>query len=203
MMEIYVIDTETTGLDGYPDDYIVELAICKVDTEKKTVEKIFESIVGHDVDSWEHWQRNAWIFGNSDLKLEDVNNGPLQEDIVKKVRKILKNKYVTSFNTGYDFTKFLCYDPWNLDEVVRDICNCIMMEATPVCAIEGYYDDYKWPRLEEAYSMLCNGNPAKIEDQSHRAIDDTLMASHVLLSLLDSKSYYLPSIQSLTSKEEK
>ena len=78
-----------------------------------------------------------------------------------------------------------------MEKVVKDILNCIMMIATPVCGIEGYFNEYKWPRLEEAYTMLCNGNPANIEDQTHRAMDDTLMASHVLLSLIESENYNL------------
>lgn len=191
LKEIYVIDTETTGLDGYPDDYIIEIAICKVNIKMKTVEKIFDSIVGHDVDCWNYPQKQAWIFGNSNLTLELVGKAKSQKEIVKKIRKILKDKYVTSFNVGYDFTKFLCCEPWSVEEVVKDILNCIMMSATPVCGIEGYYDEYKWPRLEEAYEMLCNGNPANIENQTHRAIDDTLMASYVLLSLIRTNNYSL------------
>jgi len=187
--EIYVIDTETTGLDGYPDDHIIEIAICKVNIEKKTVDKIFDSIVGHDIECWSYPQKQAWIFGNSDLTLEMVSKAKPLKEIVKKVRKIIRNKYVTSFNVEFDFTRYLCSEPWNLEDVIKDILNCLMMSATPVCGIEGYYDEYKWPRLEEAYDMLCEGNPANIKDQTHRAMDDTLMASHVLLSLIGSGNY--------------
>ena len=198
--EIYVVDTETTGLDGFPEDVIVEIAVCKVDTEKKTVDVIYDSIVGHGVKSWDHLRKHAWIFGNSDLALVDVSKATPQKDVVKKVREILKDKYVTSFNTDYDFTRFLCCDPWDLYEVVKDICNCIMLSATPVCGIEGYYGEYKWPRLEEAYAILCKDNPAKVKDQPHRALSDTLMASHVLLSLIDRDAYSLT--QNVSSKTD-
>lgn len=191
LKEIYVIDTETTGLDGFPDDLIVEIGICKINPTNESVEVIFDSLVGHDVDTWEKRQRNAWIFGNTDLSLEDVRKAPPQDEIVKKAREFLREKYVTCFNVDFDFTRFLCCNPWNLDEVVEDIINCIMIAATPVCGIEGYYDEYKWPKLEEAYEMLCKNNPAKIRDQSHRALDDTLMASHVLLSLIKTNDYSL------------
>lgn len=194
--DIYVLDTETTGLDGYPDDVIVEIAICKVNIEEKTVEIVYNSIVGHGVKSWDHWRKHAWIFGNSNLSIVDVSKATPEKEVIEKVREILKDKYVTSFNVDYDFTRFLCCDPWNLDNVVKDICNCIMLSATPVCGIVGYYEEYKWPRLDEAYRILCKDNPAKIDNQSHRALDDTLMASHVLISLINSKNYNLSSIVS-------
>jgi DNA polymerase-3 subunit epsilon len=190
--KIYVVDTETTGLDGYPDDVIIEIAICKVDIEKKNVKNVYSSLVGHDVHSWAHWQKNAWIFGNSNLSLSMIASAKAEARIAKEVRVILKDKYVTSFNLGYDFAQFLFFPPWLLDEVIKETCNCIMIAATPVCGIDGYYGEYKWPRLDEAYSMLCNGNPANIDDQTHRALDDTLMASHVLLSLIESNAYSLP-----------
>lgn len=189
-MEIFVVDTETTGLDGYPKDVIVEIAICKVDTKSKTVEEVYNSIVGHDVKSWDLDRKHAWIFDNSTLKLSMVASAKPEKEVVEEVQKLLKDKYVTSFNVSFDFSLFLSHEPWKLDEVVKNIENCIMVRATPVCEIKGDYDDYKWPTLEEAYEMLCKGNPAKIEDQTHRALDDTLMASHILLSLIESDNYF-------------
>lgn len=191
-MEIYVVDTETTGLEGHPVDVILEIAICKVNTETKTVEKVYDLIVGHDITDWEYHRRHAWIFGNSNLKLSMIPSGKSEKEVIKEVREILKDKYVTSYNTSYDFAHFLSLEPWSLDNVVKDIISCIMISSTPVCGIEGYYDEYKWPRLEEAYDMLVEGNPAKIEGQDHRALSDTLMASHVLLSLFESNNYSLP-----------
>lgn len=167
MVEIYIIDTETTGLDGFPDDDIIEIAICSADTEKKTIKVIYQSIVGHNVYSWDYRKRYAWIFGNSNLILEKVKNAKPQKAVVKEVREIINDRLVTSFNVEYDFTKFLFCEPWYLDEVVRDVCNCIMIASTPVCQIPGYYQEYKWPRLEEAYQILCKNNPAGITDQSH------------------------------------
>ena len=189
-MEIFVVDTETTGLDGYPKDVIVEIAICKVDTKSKTVEDVYNSIVGHDVKSWDSFRRTAWIFRNTTLKLPMVASAKPEKEVVEEVREFLKDRSVTSFNVSFDFPSFLSSEPWKLDEVVKNIENCIMERATLVCKIKGSYGNYKWPTLEEAYEMLCKGNPAKIKGQTHRALDDTLMASHILLSLIESDNYF-------------
>lgn len=189
-MEIFVVDVETTARDGYPKDVVVEIAICKVDTKSKTVEEVYNSIVGHDVESWDSDRKHAWIFDHSTLELPMVASAKPEKEVVEEVRELLKDKCVTSFNVPFDFSSFLRHEPWKLDDVAKSIENCIMHAATDVCRIESPYGNYKWPTLEEAYEMLCKGNPAKIEDQTHRALDDTLMASHVLLSLIESDNYF-------------
>lgn len=181
MKDIYVVDTETTGLSGYPNDFIVEIAICKIIKEKEIVE-IYNSVVGHDTKNWPYYLRDSWIFSNSDLTLHDVQKAKNQAKIVKKVREILNEKTVTSFNFDYDFRKFLFKSPWKLGEIVKSF-PCIMLSATNFCKIPGYYDDYKWPSLYEAYATLCKG---KIP-QSHRAMDDAIMASNVLVEILKAK----------------
>lgn len=60
-MEIIMIDTETTGLFGYPDDVVVEIALSRVDLDKGTVKPAYTSIVGHDTDDWPQPMKHAWI----------------------------------------------------------------------------------------------------------------------------------------------
>lgn len=184
LTSILVVDTETTGLDGYPNDYVVEIAICKVPLESLEVETVYNSVVGHDTSKWEHWQRNAWVFGNSNLTLEMVQKAKPEKEIVKEVQEILNNKFMTSFNSLFDFYSFLLHEPWNIQLPSEGLMPCIMLQAAPSCRLPGYYGDYKWPSLIEAYSLLCKNNPARVEHQRHRALDDTIMSSHVLLALL-------------------
>ena len=70
--EIYVLDTETTGLSGAPKDLVVDVGICRVSLRRGTVEDVYSSVLGYDVDSWDDYHRNAWIFENTDMTLEMV-----------------------------------------------------------------------------------------------------------------------------------
>lgn len=192
---VYVLDTETTGLDGSPDDFVVEIAICKVNLNTLKVEHLYSSVLGYNVEEWEHWQRNAWIFSNSDITLEQIKNAKPHKQVIKEVQQILKSKIVTSYNVEFDFYKFLSRDPWNIQDYVKKIANCLMIAATNPCGIP-FYDYYgqiksfKWPSLNEAYSILVEGDPALINGvQSHRARDDTLMASYVLIELYKRKLF--------------
>ena len=180
---VFVLDTETTGLCGYPRDRVVDIAICKVNFDTAKIEEVYSSVVGHDVDKWDIDQKNAWIFQNTDLKLEDVKNAPPLEEIASDVQDILKGNVVTSYNVGFDFRKFLNYNPWKLG-LHSHIGPCIMLAATDICKIPGYGEDYKWPKLQEAYDLITVDDPVGIKGrQTHRALSDAVMASWILLEL--------------------
>lgn len=181
--DIYVLDTETTGLKGYPYDHVVDVAVCRVSLQDGTVEEVFSSVVGHDVASWDQATKGAWIFENTDLTLEMVADAPPLADVAAELRNILQGCFVTSFNVDFDFQKFLFHPPWDLEPHIS-LTPCIMKRSMPICAIPGTYDRYKFPRLQEAYDMIVPGDPAGIRGhQSHRALSDAVMASYVLIEL--------------------
>jgi DNA polymerase III, alpha subunit (gram-positive type) len=186
---IYVLDTETTGLKGYPSDLVVDIAICKVDPRKGTVENVYSSVVGYDTGRWNDEMKNSWIFLNTDLTVDAVSEAPPAKKVAADVADILRDKNVTAFNKEFDLNKFLYHEPWDLRNVIRE-ARCIMLASKDVCKLPGLYDDYKWPRLDEAYSMIVQGDPAGIRgEQTHRALSDAVMASYVLIELFKNNRY--------------
>ena len=186
---IYVIDTETTGLDGHPRDVVVDIAVCRTDPRKGTVDEVYSSVVGYDVSKWDGARKNAWIFQNTDLTLEMVASAPPAEQVASDIRKLLSGKNVTTFNTGFDLNKFLYHEPWSLRGTIIQ-SRCIMLASKNVCKLPGLYEDYKYPRLDEAYSMIVEGDPAGINGkQEHRALSDAVMASYILIALCRNGRY--------------
>ena len=192
MPSIYVIDTETTGLDGYfAGDLVVDIGICEVKIESGTVIDVYSSVVGYDISAWTEEQKHSWIFENTDLTVEAVAGAPSMKDVVASVSEILSGKKVTSYNVGFDFDKFLNFPLWELRKI-STIAPDIMLVAANYCKIPGYYDQYKWPKLTEAYSALVPGDLAGINGkQDHRALSDARMASYVMLALYE-KGLYSP-----------
>ncbi len=189
--EIYVLDTETTGLEGAPRDFVVDVGICKVDLSKGTVEDVYSSVLGYDTEEWDDYLRNAWIFENTDMTLDMVEEAPLALTVIDDVRRILRKKAVTSYNTGYDFNKFLYQEPWNLRGWFMEFPD-IMKAATNVCKLPGYYGDYRYPKLDHAYSTIVEGDPAGIGGkQDHRALSDARMASYVMIAMYRNGQYRL------------
>jgi len=181
--EVYIVDTETTGLNGAPRDKVVDIAICRVVLGEDRVENVYSSVVGHDTAKWDRELKHSWIFENTDLTLETVNTAPPEQDVARDVLRILNGKNVTSFNFSFDFDKFLYKEPWSLRNKIVPF-GCIMMASTNVCKLPGMYEDYKWPRLDEAYKIIVKGDPARIGGaQTHRALSDAVVASYILLEL--------------------
>ena len=189
--EIYVVDTETTGLDGGPKDLVVDIGICSVDLEKGTVKEIYSSVVGYDVTDWEEHRSNAWIFSNSDLSLDDVAAARPFFRIKEDVMRLLRGKVATAYNVPFDMDKFLFREPWQLRGVFS-VCTDIMKAATDVCKLpsELYGVRYKFPKLDHAYAAIVKDDPAGIKGkQDHRALSDAKMASYVMIEMYRSGNY--------------
>jgi DNA polymerase-3 subunit epsilon len=189
---IYVLDTETTGLYGAPQDVVVDIGITKVDLRDGTVRDAYSAVVGHDVDRWDDYRKNAWIFQNTDMTLDMVREGVPFSKVREDVTFLLKNRNVTAYNVGYDMNKFLYKSPWDLRGTFTE-CTDIMLAAMKVCKLKSmnYFDDYRYPKLDVAYKMILKGDdPANIHGvQDHRALSDARMASYVMIEMFDNGDY--------------
>ena len=189
-MLIYVIDTETTGLNGYPEDLVIEIGVAEVDTDEFTVEPAFESLVGYDTDQWCDRWKESWIFSHSTLNLKDLKNAPRLKDVVDQVRYLLVGENVTSYNMPFDFRKYLDRKPWYLKKY-----GCVKMPDIMEAAADYFkepspFGGYRWPRLERTYRALCKDDPAGINNkQEHRALSDAIAAGYVLLALYKAGTY--------------
>ena len=183
-MRIYVIDIETTGLDGGPKDHVVEVGIAMVDTVAMTVKGKYSSIVGHDVDAWDGEARDAWVFKNTDLTLERVQKAhPINRpgNVALDIDHMIRDGAVTSYNTDFDFRRFLSRDPWIL---TLNVWPCVMQ------ATMRHLGSKKRVSLEKAYNELCPDDPAGLGGRTmHRAMSDAVMAGHVLLGLIGRGAY--------------
>jgi len=189
--EIYVLDTETTGLYGAPRDVVVDVGITKVSLRRGTVEDAYSSVLGYDVSEWDEYRRTAWIFENTDMTLEMVNDAPDAMGVIEDVRRLLKGKNVTTYNIHYDLDQFLYLEPWNMRGLFTQ-CNDIMIAARDVCKLpsEYYGREYRYPKLDYAYEHIVEGDPAGIHGkQDHRALSDARMASYLMIKMFRDKTY--------------
>lgn len=181
-MKIFVLDTETTGLNGAPEDCIVDIGVVRLDTQSGSVIPVYNQVIRSDVDTWDERQKNAWIFSHSDLTVEAVATALMNPaDMVSDMNLLAEITHFpwTSYNIKFDFGKFLNRDPWNFcPRMYTDV----MEIASRYVNGDVVFDDGRvsWPKLEKAYRKLCPEDPAHIEKQTHRALSDAIQAAYVL-----------------------
>ena len=172
--KVAVIDIETTGLD--PNiDLILEIGIVELSLITGETKILFDSLVKEPKFGEEH--RDAWIFDNSDLKFENIENAPLFDNIKQKIREICNQYPITAFNKSFDLG-FLKAREINIPVELP----CIMLTSTNICKIPfptGGKGN-KWPRCQEAWDFFF---PNSEYIEKHRAVDDAIHEAKILFEL--------------------
>lgn len=178
MNDIYVLDTETTGLGGISKgDLVLEIGIARVDLCRERVYPEFSKIVHYDYLSGVQMQ--SWVFQNTDFTPDDVTSSPWSLDQVSRLLQNYEDKVFTAYNVEFDFGRYLHNSPWNFHP---KLAPCIMEEYAAI-----YGQDGRWCKAQEAYDRLCPDNPAELPDgiEQHRALSDAVCEGNILLGLCD------------------
>lgn len=174
MTEIFVLDTETTGLEGaVAGDAVVEIGIARVDLDGGEVVPEFGRIVHQDLTPA---QRDAWVFSHTDLTVKDVESSPWTVDRMRSLLRDYEGATFTAYNIGFDFGRFLRWSPWEFNPTLAP---CIMEE------VAHELNGGRWMTAQSAYDLLCPDNPAGVPDglEEHRAVSDAVLEGHILLGL--------------------
>ena len=207
---VLIIDTETTGLRGYPVDRVLEIGIAEYDGISGNISPVYSEMIRYDdiVDFDSKYvnpdgSRRIWIYRNSDMRMEDTLNAAKGLDtVVREVREIVSGREVTSYNVKFDFGKFLYQEPWNIRNIVTRKIDIMKLATTKVYELadsdsiedkglqerllrerEDSPHPEKWVRSIDAYRVLCPEDPMKLEGMRHRAIDDAVMEGWILKAL--------------------
>jgi DNA polymerase III epsilon subunit-like protein len=119
---VLIIDTETTGLEGYPRDRVLEIGIAEYDELSHEITPVYSDMIRYDdirrFDSRyvnRDGSRGIWIYRNSDMTIEDTLNAEKDlSTVVEEVRGIVHGKAITAYNVGFDFWRFLYHEPWSI-----------------------------------------------------------------------------------------
>ena len=207
---VLIIDTETTGLRGIPEDRVLEIGIAEYDEVSGNISPVYSEMIRYDdiveFDSKyvnPDGSRGIWIYRNSDMRMEDTLNAAKDLDtVVREVREIVSGREVTSYNVKFDFGKFLYQEPWNIRNMVTRKIDIMKLATTKVYELadsdsiedkglqerllrereDSPYPE-KWVRSIDAYRVLCPEDPMGLEGMRHRAIDDAVMEGWILGAL--------------------
>ena len=178
MKDIAVIDIETTGLD-FENDYVIEIAIVKVDLDNQNKEIIYNKLIKEE--GFEEKFKESWISDKGIINISEFNNAPYLDNVFNEIQDFFNDHYVTSYNKEFDL-KFLRKRGFSFPKEFP----CIMIISAIQMKIPGPYDDYKWPKLSEAYNFLFSNQNYK---EKHRAAADALDASKILIELYNKNEF--------------
>ncbi len=182
-----MIDTETSGLYGFPRDRVFEVGICSYNIQTGAIEREYNTVIKYNSAELTDEQKNAWIFKHSSLDLSDVYNGTDINTVVNELKSLLSGQRVTMYNVAYDLGKFLRYEPFSLESMGIILQPCLMEFCTPICNIRHRYHGLKYPRLKEAWKLLTGKELNKFV--GHRAVDDAYYSAEILSVLVDRYEY--------------
>lgn len=192
MTIVYVIDTETTttSFRPVPNGHVVEIGIAEVDLEQHTVQPYYSDIltVKKMSKSGKKIDPEAWVFQNTSLTVEDVENGKDPSEVATYLAGKLRSCEVTAFNRTFDMLMIKRDLPELHDVIVWG--QDLMEQADNLKSIPRNKRPPCYPNAENTYNHLCKGDPAHIGGrEQHRALSDAVMEGYILLALYDRHLY--------------
>ena len=172
-MKIAVLDIETTGFLNQKGN-IVEIGIVELDLSTGETKLLFDSLLKEPTLSAK--DRNAWIFNNSSLKVEDIRNAPVSGGVLTVVQDIINNYKCVAWNSKFDFD-FLESRGIKINKLP-----CPMLLSTDYFQLPHKNGGYgnKWPSVEEAWARLF---PDKPYVEEHRGADDAIHEAQIIYEL--------------------
>ena len=179
MNKIIILDLETTGLNP-SNALIVEIGIVELNLETGVINKVFSSLIKEE--GFNENFRHSWIFENSSIKFEDVQNARSLDDVRGELQEIFNKHPVTGYNISFDLN-FLKSRGFSFPLESRDI----MAELKNVIKIPfrgkkflGKSRTFKNPKLQEAYNFFFQDSNYI---ETHRAQDDAFHEAKILYEL--------------------
>ena len=180
--KVAVIDIETTGISR-KKDLFVEIGIVELDMKTGETKILFDSLVKEP--KFGERYRNSWIFNNSNLIFENLENAPLFDELKEEISEIVNQYPITAFNKSFDIG-FLKAREINIPKELP----CIMMISTKVCKIPNKNNrpGYKRPKVQEAWDFFF---PNSEYVETHRAADDAIHEAKILFELHKRGQFYI------------
>ena len=175
-MKILIVDLETTGFQN-DNGKIVEIGLVVLDLEtgnKTVLLDVTCREAGMTIKD-----RDAWIFQNSDLTVQQVREAQDLSEIAPMIQRII-NLYpdgITAFNRNFDIN-FLKSRGF----IFPKLLPCPMILCTSICKIpqKNGRGGYKFPKAQEAYDYFF---PDSGFIEEHRGASDCLMEADIVYSL--------------------
>ena len=170
--KVIIFDTETTGLNPYGNDEILQIAILNGKGEE-----LFSSYIKPDMRKT--WTKAAEVNGITPRMVKDA---PHFSDVEEEIQNIFNNAdVIVGYNVEFDI-QFLNASGIKINK--KSLIFDVMQEYAVARGVkDGYYGDYKWCKLEQCARAY------KYKFEAHNAVEDSKATLHCYNSLLKDERY--------------
>lgn len=174
---ILVLDIETTGFLNQGGK-IVEIGMVDLNLENGDITDVFHSVVKEE--GMTAKDRDAWIFKNSTLSVEEVRDAPMLIDVSTRIQSYLDTYQVTAYNRDFDIP-FLQSRGFKFQQLAP----CPMLVACDVVKLA----NNKWPKVTEAMEFFF---PGEAYNEEHRGLQDARDEARIVYKLFLDGHYQIP-----------
>ncbi len=182
--ELYVVQTITTGPNGYPYDEIIDIGICKVDLEAMEFECIYSNLVFYDPKELGK-SKLDYLSENFGLMPEMIYSGESEEKISKEVLEIIKGNDVACYDIRQEFGRYMVCAPWDITHETT-IMPSISSRMPISLKCKDPSDEAQV--IMKAYHKLMRHDPADV-GKSRRAEDLAKMATCLMFHMRNRGKY--------------
>ncbi len=175
---VYVVEVNSDGDKGYPENVVVEVGICRIDMETLDYDSVYGELIEKDPLDMGKTSLD-FLTDRAGIDTRELYLGLPEENVISDVKKILKGQDVACFDVRETFMKYLLNFPWDMTKEVM-IMPAVSFRVPKNLNLKR--DDPVQDRIVAAYNSLCPGDPAGIKD-GRRALHLAQMTSEILIIL--------------------
>jgi len=181
--DVCVLELNTSGPKGFPDDEVVEIGICGVDLTGMSTENLYFARIRYDTSSWSEEKKEytkRW-----GITLCDIENGVPADTVCREVKRILQGRSVASYDIRNVFYRYMVNEPWDLTKEVTTMPS--VSSRLPASHRRNVPSDEN-VHIRNSYSRMFGDDPMNVGN-GKSALDAALMTSAILIELRKSGRY--------------
>lgn len=182
--DVYVVQTATSGPDGYPYDEIIEVGICKANLETKEWEPILSKTVYIDPKELGKGKLD-YLTSNYGIVPAHIYDGEPEDDVAAEVLSIIKGKDVACYDVKQEFGRYMICKPWDVTYQTHIMPS---ISARMPISLKCKVPSDEAQIIRKAYRRLMKDDPAHV-GREHHAIDLAKMSVFLMFHMRDKGKY--------------
>lgn len=184
---IFVVETITSGAQGYPYDEVLSIGVCSVDLEKGDFDSVYDAVIRKEP---KYLGKAKLDYAEArGLNVSELYTGVPEAQVAKEFKELIKGRYVTSYDIRQEFQRYFTNNPWDITLEAHIMPS--IMARQPIsfrCKVPEDEPDI----IVKAYrKMFRKTDPANV-GKGRGALELAQMASQIMLNLYEREKYRVP-----------